>query len=142
MFDMDDDGAASYGPDGSWTWNGKAVLRLTHSSGFQFFQDNEGLSNHAREFAVASPTRHLMIAQASLAYLLHLDSVDINSASVQAAVHYPLVDYTVKHWYSHTQGAGVTARPTLASLIRSTPTTRPEIYQLVTYTNISTRSNP
>ncbi|RYP74907.1 hypothetical protein DL771_002691 [Monosporascus sp. 5C6A] len=142
VFALDDDCAAPLGPDNSRTWYDKAVLRLAHSSVFQFLLDDDKLSGHARKFTMGSPEGHCMLAQTSLAYILYSNSDGIKPTSTEAADQYPLFDYAVKYWYAHTQEAGAHNEGTLPALIKQVLGTRWEVYRLVTYSNISTRYNP
>jgi hypothetical protein len=83
-----------------------------------------------------------MLAQASLVYILHLDSTEVESATTQDAELYPLFDCAVKYWDSHAQEAGASKTEGLSALIQDVLSTRWEIYRLVTYPNTSTIYNP
>lgn len=123
----------------SATLSGSSVLRLAHSSVFQFLQDDEKLSEHARRFAVPRTIGHLMLAQSSLAYLLHLDSSNAVLSSQRESKLYPLVTYAVEFWYHHTQEAETSTTKGLDRLLEAILKTTSDIYLLVTYPNVSAR---
>ncbi|KAM7216896.1 hypothetical protein V8F06_007765 [Rhypophila decipiens] len=137
IFALDDDEAATHEPRAGPTWHKDAVLRLAHSSVFQFLQETENLSAHARRFSTAQPAGDLMLAQSSLAYILSLDSTE-----TQTLATVPLFDYAIHNWYTHAQKAGPGNTEVLGALIREALDTRWDIYRLVTYPNPSTRYNP
>ncbi|KAK4216294.1 hypothetical protein QBC37DRAFT_471531 [Rhypophila decipiens] len=137
MFALDDDEAATHEPGAGPTWHKDAVLRLAHSSVFQFLQETEKLSAHATRFSTAQPAGDLMLAQSSLAYILSLDSTEPQTLATA-----PLFDYAIHNWYSHAQKAGPGNTEVLGALIREALDTRWDIYRLVTYPNPSTRYNP
>ncbi|KAM7189386.1 hypothetical protein V8F33_010074 [Rhypophila sp. PSN 637] len=119
------------------TWHKGAVLRLAHSSVFQFLQETKKLSAHARRFSTAQPAGDLMLAQSSLVYILSLDSTE-----TQTLATVPLFNYAIHNWYSHAQKAGPGNTEVLGALIREVLDTGWDIYRLVTYPNPSTRYNP
>jgi hypothetical protein len=122
-FDMAHRGVPTFRPD--WRWddpvgavlstcsslieivddNGSQIDKFSHSSVKRFLLSNH-LANsisEASRFHIVLETAHLVLAQACLTFLLHLD--------VRTRVRgLPLAEYAAEHWVTHVQFKGVTPR--------------------------------
>ncbi|KZP12248.1 hypothetical protein FIBSPDRAFT_985791 [Athelia psychrophila] len=80
------------------------IIKLAHLSVKEYLISDHILSGAAATFHTDEQLSHSMIAQTSLAYLLHFDKSD--SLSKDTLPLFPLARYAAEHWVAHFHSAG------------------------------------
>ncbi|KZP10823.1 hypothetical protein FIBSPDRAFT_872279 [Athelia psychrophila] len=82
----------------------KRAIKLAHFSVKEYLISEHILSGAAANFHTDEQLSHSIIAQTSLAYLLHL--VKSASFSKDTLLSFPLARYAAEHWVAHCHSAG------------------------------------
>ncbi|KZP20231.1 hypothetical protein FIBSPDRAFT_932467 [Athelia psychrophila] len=82
----------------------KRCVKLAHFSVKEYLISEHILSGAAADFRTDEQSSHSVIAQTSLAYLLHFDKPDY--PSLDTSPLYPLAQYAAEHWVAHFHSAG------------------------------------
>ncbi|KZP10818.1 ankyrin, partial [Athelia psychrophila] len=79
-------------------------IKLAHYSVKEYLISSHILSGAAAGFRTDEQLSHSIIAQTSLAYLLHFDKP--GALSVESVPSFPLAQYAAEHWVAHCHRAG------------------------------------
>jgi hypothetical protein len=112
----------------------RSILRLAHSSVIEYLTGDHISTGPAREYKLESSRAHLLLAEASLAYIINFDSFNLEYRSKDALSTFPLLGYAMESWFGHASIPldGV-ERIELDRLIAEALKTRWDIYRRLTF---------
>lgn len=132
MFTLDE--AAPSDETSSVFIHDKSVLRLAHSSIIEYLTGDEIANGPASEYKITQSQVHALLAEASLAYIVNFDSVDLKLKSKEAQKAFPLVDYALEFWFDHAKNrSNDSDDANFERLVAKALRTRREVYRHVAY---------
>ena len=131
MFALDEDTLGDV--DDSAILHNKSILRLAHSSVIEYLTGDIA-NSPARDYKLEPSIAHLLLAEASLAYIVNFDSSNLGFTSKEARRAFPMLGYAMEFWFDHARIPidGI-ERNKLDKLVTEALDTRWDIYRYLTY---------